>query len=778
MTWHKVTAAEICFQGLLLLVLLVILFPAVFLRGEMSLPGSILLQSPPWNQYYQGSPPKNWLTQETLLQGALWHRLTTEMLKDGEWPLWNPLQLGGMPLLANSQNAVLYPPRLIHLVTDPYVATTVYILLNLWLCGFTAYLLGRGIGLSAGPAQFLSVGWMLCAYNQYWAYWPPLEVSPWAPVVLLGAEWILAGRCRKGFFTLVLGSTLLLLAGHPETAFGQGFGVGVYFLLRLLVLCRNRVGVWRPVAVGGAAWSMALLVCAIALLPLLEYLPESEQFVSRPGKAVAVEFAPPLSYLSLWVPRFFGAPSDNNYWENPSANFVSTLYLGLAAWVGLGLLFTRQSCSASRVRTVCLAIAAAFCTAMAFPLPFMRWIQELPVLNSMWRFYYLPFGLLAALVLASAGIRQWFGKQRQMKELQRPALFLAAVFGVVLVTAYCQLDALFTNGVFAYVLIQIATAAGIALLCLLVLGLSTRRPFVRRAGPYVLVVILAADLLYAARDLRPTCPREQLFFDTALTEYLRALPQPSRVRASTAGIMPGLLQHYGIEQWNGYDGIMPYRSRAFFARTYESGAWWRIHPIIGIGCYLFPKDIEEHPEFYGHLERVGIIDDLLVMRDNRALPRAFLVGGLSPVESEDALFKRLADLNFDPLREVLTESPPPTPWPRNHPEAPGTATVRIHKPNRVVADTDATAPCVLVLSDTFFPGWTARVDGVRTPIFPAYFAFRGVTIPAGKHVVEFAYEPASFRIGLGISWAALFLGALAALRFLWNTRRAGSPSGV
>lgn len=766
MTKSRMTLAEIFLHGLLLLVLLVILFPWVFLRGDMSLPGGILLQSPPWNQYQQGPPPKNWVTQETLITFVGWYRMATEILEDGEWPLWNPYQLGGMPLLGNSQSAVFYPPRLIHLVTDPYVGTTLYILLKLWLCGFTAYLLGRGIGLSVGPSQFLSVGWMLCAYNQHWAYWPPPDVSPWAPLVLLGAEWILTRRYRKGFFLLAFGATLLLLAGHPETAFGQGFGVGVYFLLRLFVLWRKGACLWRPIVVAGAAWGLSLLVCAAALLPLLEYLPLSEQFVCRPAGALIVESAPVQSFISFWIPRFFGAVSDENYWGRTTVNFMNTPYVGIATWVGIGLLLTRCSSRLFRTRSICLASAVVFCAAMAFPFPFMQWVHELPVLNSMWTYYYLPYVLLGALVLGAMGIQEWFARRRELSELRWPGAFMALILLVVAGTAYFQLAELLTNEVFVYVLVQIGIAVGIVALCFLVLVVAIKHERVRRAAPYALAFILAADLLYAARDLRPTSPREHLFFDTALTDYLRELPQPARVRVGPSGIMPGLFPHYGIEQWNAYDGIMPYRSRAFFVRALASGTWKKMHRVVSIGHYLFPSDIEEHPELYARLERVGIMDDILVMRDPEALPRAFLAGNLRAVDDQEALFRVMADPDYDPLREVITESPPERPWPENGGKALGTAHVRIHEPNRVVVDVEALESSVLVLSDTHFPGWTARVDGAITPIFPAYLAFRGVVLSPGQHVVEYVYEPLSFGAGLAISTGALIVGLAAALWFL------------
>jgi hypothetical protein len=67
-------------------------------------------------------------------------------------------------------------------------------------------------------------------------------------------------------------------------------------------------------------------------------------------------------------------------------------------------------------------------------------------------------------------------------------------------------------------------------------------------------------------------------------------------------------------------------------------------------------------------------------------------------------------------------------------------------------------PGYVVLGDTYYPGWLAYVDGRLTPIVPANFAFRGVFVPTGRHIVEFRYEPFSFQAGAylsGAAWLAL-----------------------
>jgi len=76
----------------------------------------------------------------------------------------------------------------------------------------------------------------------------------------------------------------------------------------------------------------------------------------------------------------------------------------------------------------------------------------------------------------------------------------------------------------------------------------------------------------------------------------------------------------------------------------------------------------------------------------------------------------------------------------------------------VTAETDA----LLVLADTYYPGWSATVDGRATEILRANYAFRAIEVPAGRHEVALVYRPSHWRTGLLLSLAGL-LGALACL---------------
>ena len=67
---------------------------------------------------------------------------------------------------------------------------------------------------------------------------------------------------------------------------------------------------------------------------------------------------------------------------------------------------------------------------------------------------------------------------------------------------------------------------------------------------------------------------------------------------------------------------------------------------------------------------------------------------------------------------------------------------------------------ILVVGDTYYPGWKAMVNGMQTPIYPVNIKERGILLPKGVHKVVWTYEPASFALGARISITMLMLTIL------------------
>ena len=86
-------------------------------------------------------------------------------------------------------------------------------------------------------------------------------------------------------------------------------------------------------------------------------------------------------------------------------------------------------------------------------------------------------------------------------------------------------------------------------------------------------------------------------------------------------------------------------------------------------------------------------------------------------------------------------------------------------------ETSAATPSFLVTSDVYYPGWSATIDGQKAQLYRADYAFRGVAVPTGHHVVKFKYRPRRFLLGAGLSLASVALLAAVALSGLFGKRR-------
>ncbi|MDE2993637.1 MAG: YfhO family protein, partial [Chloroflexota bacterium] len=112
--------------------------------------------------------------------------------------------------------------------------------------------------------------------------------------------------------------------------------------------------------------------------------------------------------------------------------------------------------------------------------------------------------------------------------------------------------------------------------------------------------------------------------------------------------------------------------------------------------------------------------------------------------------------------------------------ASGAATLVVEEPERIIVETDAARPGILVLTDTFYPGWRVTVDGAPASLLQANYLFRGVHVPAGAHRIEFTYHPTPFQRGLLVSalTLAIVLGTLLwpPVRRAWRSNRAAPGS--
>jgi hypothetical protein len=172
----------------------------------------------------------------------------------------------------------------------------------------------------------------------------------------------------------------------------------------------------------------------------------------------------------------------------------------------------------------------------------------------------------------------------------------------------------------------------------------------------------------------------------------------------------------------------------------------------------------------------------VIVENLRARPRAWVASevlALTGRDRDNALhYSLLPDgRRFDPAKTAVVDPggvrlqagevrpKPDTTY------APGTASVGVRSisDGAIWIDVSTEGGAFLVLSETFYPGWRARIDGAETAVHLTNGALQGVHVPAGQHEVEFVFEPTSLAVGRLLSAIGC---ALAVVVVVWGERRA------
>ena len=309
-----------------------------------------------------------------------------------------------------------------------------------------------------------------------------------------------------------------------------------------------------------------------------------------------------------------------------------------------------------------------------------------------------------------------------------------------------------------------------------------------RASPWqvLAITILVVDLFVAGYNFNSrTDPRLQQAVPESIS-FLRKDESIFRVASfGTEDILkPNLAMGSGLQDIRGYDTIILRQYVDFWKSIEEphgllysmiktldqpSSLDSKLLDLMNVKYVLTRRDVSAEGFRLVH------DGDLRIYENTQVQPRAFLVDRIIPVENHEKALARLRDPTFDPRREVILEK-----WPPGHglPSGDGSLPVpkiRTYGANAITLDVDAPRSAVLVLSDTFFAGWQARVDGQEVEIFRANGTYRAIEVPAGSHVVEFKYSPLSFKIGLLASFVSLVV-VVCALGMFYLRRLFSQPS--
>lgn len=176
-------------------------------------------------------------------------------------------------------------------------------------------------------------------------------------------------------------------------------------------------------------------------------------------------------------------------------------------------------------------------------------------------------------------------------------------------------------------------------------------------------------------------------------------------------------------------------------------------PKIDSPDYVLVHASDPIPEDPINRQKYEESTSLKIYENKAVLPRSFLVSACKIVNSEKEYKEILQSKSFNP-KEILLLEKAPKGFPCDGKKAPAQQQpVRIdsYQSNELELFVQADERKLLFLSESYYPGWNAYINGEPAEILQANYLFRALVIEPGEHRVHFEYDPPSFKLGMVIS---------------------------
>lgn len=799
-----------------------------FLAGRQELSGVGRNQLSPWTSVNDahGQVALGVAADKTLM----FHpqlQLAIERGRRGEVPHWNPDNLAGVPLLAQAVHGWMHWANFPAWLMPVGKAYGWIAALQACLAAVFAYLLARKLGTEVLSASLAGVIFAFGGYMAVRAHWYQIQgASLYLPLALLCIESIFTTKSKVAVATLAAGIGSSWLAGFPQATLHILYASGAWTVVRSLQMKPPPSTTVRqhPAFLTGLGLLLGLALGAPQWLPSAS-LAQSGATARTPASPEEIRGLgmKPASLISLVIPEFFPHPNLltnhaspqlqqtgalRRLLEKPGSNHIETAStIGLA---GLLLAFFGMS---SRSKGRRLGMGLFFLGGLlCLDTPLAAWATKLPGLDTgdprrfllllhmggailaalgLQRFlqsgpsrgFQISCNTIAAVLLIAAALIYWISPNAWIDFLI-PALadhFHLPVTEVETYGSTLLLDLELLRSALLHTAVFAALSAG-----MIYLGTAkNRRTFAAAsllaltAWELVTVVALPNATAVSASATSSPPPGVEWMQDPEGGRLIRFHPSPEGTLSRqplTYPLPPNLGLPYSISDLSGYITLSPRRIERFHEILQEGSGF-------GVGTSaLADEDALKSPLLdraavsrivsstalsLRDISLLGKSSGVWFYRRNTVLPRARVSDDWIAVKDESSAEAQLKALSLptptvieDP--DGLLAAPPPRHGP------PGSAHIITDLPERVEIEVaNATQGSLLVLSDSFMPGWTAQIDDHPAPILPVDLAFRGVPLPPGDHRVTFLYATPGWKEGKVLG----FLGLLGVALCLVTERR-------
>lgn len=765
---------EIIGISIVLFVITCIFFYKVFL-GFVPFPGDLLVSEyGPWSSYSYlgynpGSIPNKAQYFDTIRQLYPWKTEVIESLKQFSIPLWNPYNFSGSPLLANVQSAVFYPFNIFYFVLPQIFVWTGLIFIQPFLSAFFTYLYVRKIGVSKIPALLSALAYGFSLFTTvFLEYNTVIQVALWLPLFLLSVEIFLTNKKISGLLLFLLAFLCSFFAGHIQLFGFELFFVSVYIIARILTektLFKNKFRL-------GFIWSIVFLlgfgITAIQLLPTLELILYSARVSQEHSFLINNLLLQPIQLILFLVPDFFGNPASRNY-------LLSDAYPGNAIYIGIApflLSFFTIPLFKKNYFIKFFWIATIILLFFFLRTPISEYIYSLniPILSNgspTNGIFLLSFCL---------SVLSGFGLEKLSKKTNRNDYIILGLLIIFLLIV----SLIFVIKPFEFNSKNTLLSLGITLVSIISIGILLRFKSLWKFIGLCLIILTLIDLFYLFHKFNPFVLDDLVYPQNPVIEWLQKNGGINRYWGyGSANIEANFATQERIFSPDGYDPLYPKiygefiqsteqgnmgdeftnqtRSDAIVSKGFGEGNYTSnkyrnsVLNFLGVKYILDKQSLESGQKTFPQEQFVlkTSLDTWNIYENKNALPRAFLTNTFdfytTPQEFSNKFFKstnnrlvllKSTNQNKKYVQDINTST-----------TQTGSVSVRKYLSNEVQLQSDASQTSILVLSDTNYPGWNVYIDSEIAPLLTVNYAFRGVVVPEGDHIIVFKYEPESFYWG-------------------------------
>jgi len=702
--------------------------------------------------------------------------------------LWSPLSFFGIPYASNPQSGAFYFLNFLFSLFGPERGVVYDVVLHHLFFLLTFYLALRRIGFQEETSLIGSVGFGFGGYLVSVTLMPLFfRTVAWLGVLIiclnesLGTKWL-----RWGLW-LGLAVAFQILGGEIQAA-----GMSWVLALGAVIFAPQRRAWPRDLLRVLGVMVLGLVVGVILSFPQIALAGELVPLSNRaggmnPSNSLLWPLAP-ASLISLFVPNYLLPLSAGHYW---GLGFFCDFPYFLSHYLGVILLLLAVFSFAGpdKLRVLFWLILAGFGLVMIlgsnlgiYPLLY-KYLPGFHLFRFPEKFFlFLNFGfiLLAVYGYEFLSGRKWFFPLGSWA-----CLSAAVIIVILLLTHPLKIKELGDNyyAISGYLFWRSILRVSGFFLVGLGLILRVERVKVGWLG-LGLGLVLFGDLFFAHHRLNPVTTKDFFRPNTFIRELL-AKEQDRIIPPRIFSISPPQ-QELVLQRQK--DPMLIHKN---FRNSLEDvwGVYFGLNNIRWPGGTFYPVEVNKYKRLIAGrnwpqndliLARSGV--EYLYYRDrgftkiSGTFPRAMIFYQARAISDRDQIERLWSAPDFPAGQVLLIESESGKTDPGSASLGSEPARIVEYQNEKVVVDAEARQAGWLLLLDSYYPGWSAEVDGQPVEIYRGDGFFRAVKIPEGKHRVVFRYFPAVFRNSVGVSGIGLlaWLG-LMAFSFIRSSNRRGFP---